>query len=156
MKTQILLGLIFVVLTGCKKEESYSFVYPTTMSISKITVSRYALEKEDGTDWDLNDEPDLYILLDKEWHSDFSLALISEVHSDSTLSYKYAFDVDWTIDSLTQSYVIGLFDEDEPDEDDYLGGFRFRPTDHYRGKKEINISDPNLALNFQLLVEWNF
>lgn len=156
VKNTITICLVALALIGCKKDIDTSTPLPIAMTVSKILVKGPS-EKENGDSWDSNGgRPDLQVLIDKE-DSDFTSSFLTEIYEDCFLdSTDYIFDVNWRIEDISQNHVIGLFDDDDPDKDDYLGGFIFTPTSYYTfGKKTIEIIG-DAPVYFELSIDWHF
>jgi len=98
---------------------------PTQIRISKIDVTRFP-ETDNGAGWDLTSGPDIYPELSK---GSTTIWTSTTYYQNANPANIYSFDLN-PIVSLTSPndrYTIRLFDYDDLDEDDFMGGINFTP-----------------------------
>lgn len=122
---------------ACNCPEGFSgsdcsvIVAPSKMIIDKIYVYDFP-ETDNGAGWDLSSAPDVYFVL----YKGTQLVIESQTYYQDALPNNgpFTFDLspDFEIDAPQSQYSIVLYDYDDLDSDDYMGGITFTP---YTGDK---------------------
>lgn len=146
--------LVVLSLLACKKEEA---LVPTSIRITKITVTNFPPTDANGAGWDLFDGPDIYvqILLDNQ-----TIYKHNQFFEDATPNNNYDFipNSNINLDRPTNQYQIALFDfDDNLTEDDLLGGITFIPYQPNIGTPATaNLKVNGTQIEFTLDLEYTF
>lgn len=133
-----------------------------SVTITKIVVNNYPTSHTigaGGIPWDpsstSNRYPDIYININPGTSSIpvQSSAIYYDVNS---VPQTYPI-TPVTLNNPSNDYSIGLYDDDFPSADEFMGGLYFKPTDHKAGyPNTIQISNSNARLDYTIYVIWNF
>ncbi len=129
-------------------------VTPTKIRISKIEITRFPAT-DGGAGWDLTSGPDIYPIITKGttviWDS-------PNYAENADPSYNYEFTLSPSIDltSPTDQYTISLYDYDDIDDDDWMGGIYFTPYSSTNGFPSTMTIDAGgeVAFIFHVTYEW--
>jgi len=131
-------------------------IIPLSISIKSITVKNYPLSNPAGESWDSDGDADLYLVLSRDWNP-------IENNAEETVSDAVNLPVTWdtpsfVIPRIIDQYCIELYDKDDVDEDDFIGGMCFEPFDvSNKGfPKTIDLTVFDSTLSFTLSVEYSF
>lgn len=129
---------------------------PTSISIKSISVNNYPLTTSMGESWDSDGDADLYLVLSRYWDP-------IESNTEETINDAVNLPVTWNTPSfiiprIIDFYCIELYDKDELDEDELIGGMCFEPfKESNTGFPEtIDLVDFDSTLSFRLSVEYSF
>lgn len=127
---------------------------PQNLTINKITINNFPLTDSNGSNWDFSGGPDIFLVLDKGTNVTANpLYETASFFSDATNSKSYDFNVNWSLNSLNGNYVIGMYDYDTPDPNDFMGGIYFIPNDYSQGKPNSITLQTN-KFKFTIYVTW--
>ncbi len=124
--------------------------------ITKIDVLTFPSFDENGDSWDnFQGLPDIYVKFNRG--TDFSTGAedTANRYDDAVSPGTFAFDVDWDLDVLGDTYTLGIYDYDliDPlDGDDEMGKISFVPDDYTDESSKFNITSGNVSIN--VTVEW--
>jgi len=145
----------------CSCPEGYSgaacenVVTPSRVTISKIVVTDFPAAKESGSGWDLWDGPDLYIEIKRGTTTLYTSDEKSNANSSSY--YTFTSGLPLNLNYPTSRHSIGLWDDDNFDAPDYLGGFYFTPFDADDDfPTTINMSLSTVGVKFTLYLSYTF
>ncbi len=149
--------------TACKKDKNIdcnSFDClddpPIGLVISKIVVVNYP-EFVDGRNlWDSNTDADVYIDIAVDNTILLSTGYIEDAFPTS--SHVFENDFPFLLEEMTTDYEIDLYDYDESSDDDWIGGFFFRPADYATGNfpRVITLNGTENQIDLELYVSWIF
>ncbi len=132
---------------------------PTAMRITRIVVTSFPSLDANGDDWDLTSRADIYPVVYQEGSSSF-LYTSDTYNEDASAGLSYSYTVGGTLSlSVNNSYVIGLYDYDTPDPDDFIGGLSFTPADIFPATGVLPTSYTITAggsLSFQIDVAYTY
>jgi len=154
-KTVAAILLFFLALSfqSCLKDDTLN--NPKAMAITGIDVLQYPMSKSSGSGWDLTTGPDIFVSI-TQGTSVSSSDDVTGYHLNATGgALSYTLSNPYTINSLSSSWSIGIFDADDFDPDDYMGGIVFTPEDYKSGLPSsfsLSVGD----VQFRLHVTWNF
>lgn len=143
---------------ACSCPEGYSGpdcgtqVTPVKIKISRIDVTRFPAT-DDGAGWDLTSGPDIYPVLAK---GSSILYKPSTFYQNANPSSIYTFDLSPQVD-LTEAkddYVISLYDYDDFDADDFMGGISFVAYASKNGFPKVISLDAGGDVAFKLYVSY--
>lgn len=130
-------------------------ITPRKMKISKIEVTKFPATDINGAGWDPSSGPDIHIQLLK---GDVQLWKSSKTYNyqNADPSKIYSFDVTPTIDlnDPTDQYTISLYDYDDFDADDFMGGIIFTAYIKSRGFPAVLNLDAGGSVTFKLYVSY--
>lgn len=129
---------------------------PTSMTIRRVTVTKYPTTKSNGAGWDLSTGPDCFITLNVGTSSnqnDFVSGFTYNNTTSQTLEYNTGFPINLT--GLNSDFSLGLWDEDSPDPDDFMDGVSFTPINYTSGFPNSFTLDVG-SFAARLDVTWNF
>lgn len=125
---------------------------PLQIRISKIEVTRFPAT-DNGAGWDLTSGPDIYPQLFK---GSTLIWKAPSYYQNANPSIVHSFDVN-PIVSLTSpndQYSIGLYDFDDFDADDFMGGVNFTPYSSTNNFPSVLVVDAGGAVAFRLFVTY--
>ena len=127
-------------------------VTPEKIRVSKIEIIRFPAT-DNGAGWDLTSGPDIYPAIYK---GSSELYSSTNFFQNADPSFTYDFDVDPALD-LTDpqdQYQIDLYDNDDFDADDFMGGIIFTPYVNNNGFPNTIDLDVGGAVAFKLHVNY--
>lgn len=125
-------------------------IQPIALKINVITVSLIP----EG-DFDSSSLPDVYVAISKG-DSINNNEFTTEYHQDVVDGNAYYYS-GTELDDVNSFYTISLYDYDELDEDDEMGGIVIKPIDYFPNYlSNINIYDTSISMAISLKIEWVF
>ena len=130
--------------TTCGQED-----VPAQVLLKSITISDFPSTKSRNLDWDNNNGPDLYFVLNK---GEEMLYKEESIIENAGASINYQFEaLNLGLDSPEATYELILFDADEGAEDDMIGRLEFIPYRQGGGfPRKFSIKDGGLDLDFDV------
>ncbi len=128
-------------------------VTPDTVFVTKINVTRFPALNIQGQGWDETGNADIFVQILK---NDEPLWNSTMVHQNATPDTNYIFIPVTTLalsDPLAQ-YAIQLYDQDDADDDDYMGGVNFISYYDDNGFPGLLILDDGGEVAFELSLEY--
>lgn len=130
-------------------------ITPRKIKITKIEVTKFPATNDNGGGWDLTNGPDIYLQLLKGdaqvWKSsdtyDYQNASPSTIHT-----IEISPSVDLT--EPNDEYTIILYDYDDFDADDFMGGIIFTPYTNSNGFPSVVTLDANGGVAFKLYLSY--
>lgn len=150
---KLLVVLVVLSLLACKKEE----LAPTSIRITKITVTNFPPTDTNGAGWDILDGPDIYveIRLDNQ-----TIYKHNQFFEDAIPNNNYEFipNTNINLDRPNNEYRIGLLDfDDNITQDDVLGYIPFIPYQPNVGTPATaTLSAPGTDVEFIFDLEYTF
>lgn len=131
----------------CSQQET-----PDKIRITKIEITRFQAT-DNGAGWDLSSGPDIYPELSK---GSTNLYSASTFYQNADPSSNYSFDLNPAIDivSPNDQYTIRLYDFDDFDADDFMGGINFTPYSSNNGFPNTINLDAGGDVSFTLYVDY--
>ena len=126
---------------------------PVNMFFTSITITRFPQFASDGGNWDPFDGPDIYI---KVFDQNENVIHTSGYFEDVSQNSDPTFDVQISISDPQDRYIIRLYEYDDFDSDDYMGGVEFTP--YRRGQEFPNrlFLDANGNAAFEVETSYNW
>jgi hypothetical protein len=142
----------------CNCPEGYSGadcsqqVTPDKIRITKIVVTRFPAT-DNGAGWDLSSGPDIYPEIRK---GNTTLFSSSTFNQNADPSNNYSFDLNPTVEMTepNDQYSIILYDYDDFDADDFMGGINFTPYSNNNGFPSAINLDAGGAVSFTIHVNY--
>jgi hypothetical protein len=127
-------------------------VTPSKIRVTKIEITKFPAT-DNGAGWDLTSGPDIYPSIYKGSTELYSPTSFNQ-NADPSLTY--SFDVSPVLDlnDPQDQYQIELYDYDDFDADDFMGGIIFTPYSNNNGFPEIIDLDAGGAVAFKLHVNY--
>lgn len=130
-------------------------IVPSSIRITKITVLRFPSTNENGETWDLGNGADIYVALG------FQDSLLYEYPShienaSPIIPHDFIMTDDWRIRNPNDRYTVALFDFDDLDPIEFMGGVEFSPynsTNKFPAKITV---DAEGTIAFELSLEYSF
>ncbi len=160
MKNLFYLLLICLIIFSCKKDNDNGFTpnVPTSINVLSITINDFPNFNTAGTSWDSLDGPDVYPVLSigntvlLNLQDEFVENAISSTQSGETWQFTAV-----KLEQPTDIYSIRLFDNDEPDNDEFIGGLDFQPWRPVNGNPtNIDLFCGTCTTSWTLTVEYEF
>ncbi|NVN96064.1 MAG: PKD domain-containing protein [Bacteroidetes bacterium] len=133
---------------------------PSKLKITRIVLTSIPFINSSGSGWDTYNGPDVYFKLSDDASTAYftSGGIFNDLVS-STLPVAFTTGFPFTIIDLDYNFIMGFWDQDSPDADDYMAGFYFKvrtkmPTDGSLYPATIVMQSATNGLNFTLNVEW--
>lgn len=142
-------------LTGYTGPDCGQQVTPSRIRISKIEVTRFPATDNNGAGWDLTSGPDIYVEFLK---GSIELWSSPTYYQNATTNNKYDFNPSPSIDinAPLDQYTIRLYDYDDFDADDFMGGIIFTPYNNSNGFPTVINLDAGGAVAFRITVNYLF
>lgn len=126
-------------------------ITPRKIKITKIEVTKFPATNDNGGGWDPSNGADIYLKLSKD---DSQLWKSSDTYNyqNASAAAMYSFDISSSVD-LTEPndrYTISLYDYDDFDADDFMGGIIFTPYTNSNGFPPVVTLDANGGVAFKL------
>ncbi len=125
---------------------------PTEIIISKIEVTSFPAT-DNGAGWDLTSGPEIYPELSLGntviWSSS-----IYFTNADPSTDYNFTLNPTFSLSSPNVQYTIRLYDHDDLDPDDFMGGINFTPYSSSNGFPSILLLDAGGDVTFKLHVSY--
>jgi len=127
-------------------------VTPDKIRITKVVVTKFPAT-DNGAGWDLSSGPDIYPEIFK---GSTSLYSASAFYQNAAPSNTYSFDISPALDmnEPNDQYIIRLYDYDDFDADDFMGGIIFTPYSRTSGFPTTINLDAGGDLAFTLHVNY--
>lgn len=130
-------------------------ITPSSIKITKIKVLRFPSRNIAGQTWDSNNGPDIFVALG------FDNDLIYEHptafdNASPLLSYEFIPIQDLIISNITERYSLNLFDKDDQEPHDFMGGIEFSPYTNTNNFPKIITVDAGGSVAFEVSVEYSF
>lgn len=141
--------LLVVTLASCFSKGNIS-----STQVNSIKVQHVPDRTTEGGAWDLiGERPDIQVRIS---HNGVILYL-SEMYQEASSKNTYFFkkDTPFLFDSPNDEYRVDLYDYDDFSNDDWIGGFTFRPMDYVK-KSEITLTSITTPIAVSILVDWNY
>jgi hypothetical protein len=128
-------------------------VTPLRINVKKVVVEKFPATAANGAGWDLFDGPDMYLAIYKGtellYYHDFFF-------EDAVADRQYTFELSsFSFDFPKDKYTIAIFDYDDFDADDFMGGLEFTPYSSNNGFPEtLNVQGGSVA--FSVAVTYQF
>lgn len=129
---------------------------PTKVQINQLKLIDYPQANTSGSGWDYTDGPDIYWIITNEAMTTtyFTGGTINDaIYSNLPFTYTNGLPVTFT--SLTQKYVIAFYDADSPDDDDYMGGYYFTPSEWTSYPSILSFYSSTSDFEFELSAVWS-
>lgn len=117
---------------GCECPVGYSGsdcgtqVVPRSIQITKITVTKFPATEANGGGWDLTSGPDIFVYLTYNGNVLYNPSTFTQ-NASSSIQYEYIPDSPLLLENPQFQYSISLYDYDDFDADDFMGGINFIP-----------------------------
>jgi hypothetical protein len=131
-------------------------ITPKKIKISKIEVTKFPAT-DNGAGWDLTSGPDIYLQLLKGDGSIWKSSTTYD-YQNADPSKAYSFDITPSVD-LTEpqdQYTIILYDYDDLDAADFMGGIIFTPYSKSKGFPSVITLDAGGTVAFKLHVSYTW
>lgn len=130
-------------------------VTPNSMRITSIKVTRFPAT-DNGAGWDLTSGPDIYPNLSLGATVVWDSPNYNE-NANPSLVYTFTPSPAIVLSNPTSQYTLRLYDYDDLDADDFMGGVNFTPYSSTNGfPSEINLDPPGGPVAFQITVSYVF
>lgn len=128
---------------------------PSKIVITKVEITKFPSTEDDGGGWDFGDGPDLIFLILKGSTPVYAPnTYFPDAVSGSGFFWK---DLNIEITEVQTQHTIELYDYDELDEDDRMGGISFTPYSNTNGfPTVIELKPSGSKINFNLTVTYDF
>ena len=137
--------------TGYTGTYCQTAITPSQVLITQIVIYTFPAT-DNGAGWDLLSSAEMYLSINQGTSSNNN-GLITSFYQDVSTTYDYTYNVNWLLSSPQNNYVLGLWDEDDLDADDFMTGVYFRPTDYAAGQPNyIDLSTTYMYA--RLYVNW--
>lgn len=154
-----------LMLSSCNKQKVCSTGYtgsdcsvqttPTKIIVSKIEVSKFPSTDTGGAGWDLTSGADIYPVLTKGSNTIWeSPTYTTDANPNS--SYTYTLSPSADIISPFETYSISLYDYDDLDSDDFMGGINFVPYSTTNKFPSVINVDAGGSVSFKLHLTYVF
>mgnify|MGYP001074899478 CR=1 FL=1 len=131
-------------------------ITPQKIKVTKIEVTRFPAT-DNGAGWDPTSGPDIYLKLSKGnaqiWKSSNTYN-----YQNADPSKIYSFDITPAVDltNAQDQYTISLYDYDDFDADDFMGGIIFTPYTKSNGFPAVLSLDAGGTVAFRLYVSYTW
>ncbi|MCB0704282.1 MAG: calcium-binding EGF-like domain-containing protein [Saprospiraceae bacterium] len=141
--------------TGYTGPDCSNYLTPSSIKVTNIKVTRFPATESNGAGWDLTSGPDILVTI----HHDNNLVYEHSTfyqNADASLSYDFEPDVNFSFSNPTDKYTISVYDYDDFDLNDFMGGIEFSPyVPNTAFSTKFNL-DAGGSVAFELLVEYFF
>lgn len=100
-------------------------VTPSKIRITNIKLTKFPAT-DNGAGWDLTSGPDIYVTMEYSGSTIYDHPYFYQ-NADPSQDYDFQPNINLNMDNPTDNYVIRLYDFDDFDADDYMGGIQFVP-----------------------------
>jgi len=128
---------------------------PIKVRIDQLKLRDYPQVDGSGSNWDYSAGPDIYWVIMNEAMT--TIYFTSGTVTDAVygnLPFTYTNGLPYTITSLTQTFTILFYDADSPDDDDFMDGYYFTPSDFSDYSSTLSFWSTTSDLDFDLYVTW--
>lgn len=128
-------------------------ITPTKIRITKITVTKFPATTSSGGGWDVSNGPDIFVNIYK------GSSLIWEEpayyqNANPTLDYDFFPSPYVDLNSPNDQYTIQLYDYDDIDPNDFMGGIYFVPYSSFGGFPSVLTIDGGGTVAFKIHVTY--
>jgi len=123
-------------------------VTPALIKVKSISVEGYP-QTDNGAGWDLTSGPDIYVELSLD-----NTVIYTSGYYQNQLGTANWSNLNIEINNPNSTYTIRLYDFDELDEDDYMGGYTFTPYSSTSGFPQIRNISSGSSFKFNLSLEY--
>lgn len=128
---------------------------PVSMTITKVSVTEYPATAPSGGGWDINSGPDIFLTINMgtTWNTN---DYVSSYYTNASGPIYTTAGFPKTL-SASSNWTIAIWDYDDLDANDVMGGYYFKPVDFDSGfPNTITLSNTSVGITFILDVSWNF
>ncbi len=148
-------------LDGVSNESSKEVVIlnkPTKLKMTKIILTSFPVTEPDGGGWDNNNGPDLmFKISDDDGANYYESGIISDA-TISSLPVSFTNGLPLTFNNLDYKFTITLYDYDDLNANDWMGGYFFTPSNSIPTNgsypETISFSSETSEVAFTINVEW--
>lgn len=152
MKMITALALI-ALLVSCKKDDNSVGIF-TSLTVNTIQVTSYPLTTN-GNSWDPSGgSPDIYFTINQGTVPDISQFVSDTMDDVSASSFLFSAGFPYTVDNLDSAWTVAIWDNDDLDPDDFMGGATFTPR-VFEKNAAPSITLFGGAMEVNLNVTWN-
>ena len=128
---------------------------PIKVRIDQLKLWDYPQVDGSGSNWDYSAGPDIYWVIMNEAMTTtyFTSGTVTDAVYGN-LPFTYTNGLPYTITSLTQTFTILFYDADSPDDDDFMDGYSFTPSDFSDYSSTLSFWSATSDLDFDLYVTW--
>lgn len=133
----------------CSNQET-----PSKIRITNIQLTSFP-PTDNGGGWDLSSGADIYVSME------YSGVIIYEhpsyyENANPNQDYNFQPNINLNMNNPTDTYIIRLYDYDDFDSDDYMGGLQFVPYQNSNNFPSTIILDAGTGISFQLSISYTF
>lgn len=131
-KLSLLLLSVILFSISCAKEKNEPAKEIDKIWVRGLTVKDFPATEANGAGWDILDGPDLYFTI---LHNNTLIYTHPQFVEDATPNQNHFFDIAGVLyfEAPKERYTVTLWDYDDFDADDQIGGIEFTPYDERVG-----------------------
>lgn len=126
---------------------------PTQIRVSKIEITRFPATESNGAGWDLTSGADLIVEIKKGTSMIWAASTFFQ-NANPDIVYTYNLNPIPALTSPLEQYNITLYDYDDFDANDFMGGINFTPYSSNNGFPSIINLDAGGSVAFRLHVDY--
>lgn len=132
-------------------------MFPSTITMNKVTVSGWDETKGDGSGWDLTDGPDMYFKIFDNDTEIFTSNTVNDL-SSGVATVDYTDGMPFNISNAADNFSIKFYDSDDILGDELMGDFAFDMYSDDNGfPEQITLENPDGSdFNVTIFVDYNF
>jgi PKD repeat protein len=127
-------------------------ITPSKVIISKIIVTRFP-PTDNGAGWDLTSGPDIYVTVDRDPNNIWTSPTYYQ-NANPSLTYEFNPLPHIEVNNPTSQITIRLWDYDDLDSDDFMGGIIFTPFLSSLGFPTERTLDAGAAVAFRITLRY--
>ncbi len=128
---------------------------PSTIRVTNIKVTRFPATDSNGGGWDLLSGADIFVTIHYNNNEVYEHPTFIQ-NADPGVDHNFSPSINLNLTNPTSAYVISLYDFDDFDPDDFIGGIEFTPYSNNNGFPTILTLDANGTVAFELTMTYSF
>lgn len=136
--------------SSCSREEEVL----NNVQINQIRLDHFSEVTGEGENWDIfTTYPDIFVKIYRGTQLVYTSPSYDECQNQNIYTYDQGLPV--YLNFPNETYSVAIYDYDSTSEDEFMGGFEFKPADH-EGEEIIRLFSLTSEIEFSLFVDWNY
>lgn len=142
-------AVLVLSLLSCRREEVLN-----NAQVNQIRLDYFSEVTDEGENWDIfTNYPDIFVKVFRGNQLVYTSPYYDECQNQNVYTYNQGMPL--YLEFPNETYSVAIYDYDSTSEDEFMGGFEFKPVDH-EGEEIIRLFSLTSEIEFSLFVDWNY